>query len=69
MIGDCDGVAHVAPRIRFGAMVSHVDDLRSVMVVGGDPQTEAELMRSTGTWPKADTSNRGLARPPWDDGS
>lgn len=40
-----DDVALVAPRVRFGAMVSHGDNLRSVVVVGGDPQTEAELTR------------------------
>lgn len=44
-LGALDGVAHVAPRVRFGAMVSHGEDLRNVVVVAGEPQTEAELMR------------------------
>lgn len=45
-LGALEGVEHVAPRIRFGAMVSHGDDLRSVVVVAGEPEVETELMRA-----------------------
>ncbi len=40
------GVDLVAPRLRFGGMISHGDDLRSVLVVGGDPDIERELLRA-----------------------
>ncbi len=49
MLGDLqglEGVAMVAPRLRFGGMVSYEDDLRSVMVVGGDPDVEKDLLRT-----------------------
>lgn len=38
-------VAEIAPRIRFGGMVSVDEDLRSVAVTAGDPVVEAQLMR------------------------
>lgn len=40
-----EGVAHVVPRIRFGGMVSHGEDVRSVLVVGGEPAVEHDLLR------------------------
>lgn len=37
-------VVEVAPRLRFGGMVSRDDHLRHVLVVGGEPEVEAQLL-------------------------
>lgn len=40
-----DGVTVVAPRIRFGGMISRDDELQGVMVVAGEPELERSLLR------------------------
>jgi len=41
-----DPVTEVVPRLRFGGLISHGDDLRTVLVVAGDPQVEARILRT-----------------------
>lgn len=36
----------VAPRIRFGGMISRDDELRNVLVIAGDPEVEARILRA-----------------------
>lgn len=45
-LGDSPFVDHVAPRIRFGGMISHKDDLRHVLVIGGVPGIEHDIVRA-----------------------
>lgn len=40
-----EGVALVAPRLRFAGLISREDELRSTLVVAGDPGAERELLR------------------------
>ena len=53
------GVDSVVPRLRFGGMISHGDDLRSVMVVAANPPSSRNCSEQTATSAKGDLSAPG----------